>query len=53
MLLLLNMDSLNDLVLNTIRLLKIAHDYIYLLTVVAPEMIEGGTEDGPMEMAPI
>lgn len=24
-----------------------------LLTVVAPEMIEGGTEDGPMEMAPI
>ena len=50
MLLLLNMDSLNDF---TIRLFKIAHDYIYLLTVVAPEMIEGGTEDGPMEMAPI
>ena len=25
---------------------------IYLLTVVAPEMMEGGTDDGPIEMAP-
>ena len=44
------MDPLNDF---TIRLLLTAYDSIYLLTVVAPEMIEGGTEDGPMEMAPI